>query len=150
MQGPSLSDFADRLNQIMPLVMRKLSRYHENELYKGKITFQQFLVLELLYQEKELTMSQIAQAMNVSTPAISGIVDRLVRERYVERVYSREDRRVIKVRLTSKGNDLVKRINDQKRRLAIKIFEKISEEDRKSYLRILTQIKDIILKENNA
>jgi hypothetical protein len=49
--------------------------------------------------------------------------------------------------LTAAGNDLIKRVNERRRQMVIRIFGKISEKDRLDYLRILTQIKDVLLKD---
>jgi DNA-binding MarR family transcriptional regulator len=93
-------------------------------------------------------MTHLARLMRVTTAAMTGIVDRIVREGYVVRTYDADDRRIIKIKLTVKGQDLVKKINEQKRNMVIKTFGKISERDRQEYLRILMQIKDILSKES--
>jgi len=143
-----ISEFADRINEIIPIMMREFVKRQGNELIKGKITLPQFLILEFLHRESVSTMSQIAHFMDVSTAAITGFIDRLVRDRYVVRTYEPQDRRIILAKLTSRGNELVRKINQQRRQMVISTFGKISETDRKEYLRILTQIKDKLTKEN--
>ncbi len=66
----------------------------------------------------------------------------------VVRVYNPEDRRIIKIKLTPQGNTLVKKINQHRRQMVINIFGKLSEPDRREYLRILIQIKDKLTKES--
>lgn len=143
----SLSEFADKLNDMMPVIMKEFARRQTNELYKGKITLPQFLVLEFLETDGEVKMKDIAQFMHVSTAAMTGIVDRLVREGYVVRAFDAVDRRIIKAKLTVRGSSIVKKINEQRRDMTIRIFEKISETDRNEYLKILRQIRDILVKE---
>ena len=142
----SLLEFANKINEVMPVIIREFARRQANELYKGKITLPQFLVLDFLNRQGESQMTHLANFMHVTTAAMTGIVERLVRDGYAVRVYDIKDRRIIKVQLTSKGNELVKRINQQRQRMIIKIFGNISEADRKDYLRILMQIKDILAK----
>jgi len=144
MPGLSLSDFARKMNEVMPVIMREFGRRLVNELYKGKITLPQFLLLEFLQREGESKMTALAHFMNVTTAAMTGIVERLVRDGYVVRAYQAQDRRIIKIELTFQGIDLVKRINQQRCQMVIRIFGKISEADRREYLRILMQIKDIL------
>ncbi len=148
MEQVSLSEFADRMNEVMPVIIKEFARRQINELYKGKITLPQFLILDLLHREDESRMTALAHFMKVSTAAMTGIVERLVRYSYAARVYDSHDRRIIKVKLTSLGNALVKKINGQRRQMVIKIFGNISEGDRRDYLRILMQIKEILTKEN--
>jgi DNA-binding MarR family transcriptional regulator len=146
MSGISLLEFADRLNQIMPVLMREFARRQTNELYKGQITLPQFIALEYLGKEGPLKMSDLARFMNVTTAAMTGIVERLVRDGYILRSYDANDRRIINVGLTKKAALLIRKINLERRSLALKIFGRITPEDRSDYLRILTQIHRIVLK----
>lgn len=142
-----LSDFADRLNQLMPEIMRGFMRRQTNELLKGRITLPQLLILNFLDKEGESNMTHLAQFLNVSTPAATGIVDRLVKYGYLIRVFEPEDRRIIKIRLTAKGLTLVQKINQQKRQSIIDVFSQISREERDDYLKILTRIRQIMTQE---
>jgi len=146
----SLSEFADKLNQIMPVIMKEFARRNTNELSKGKITLPQLLTLGFLNEKGDSRMTDLARFMKVSTAAMTGVVDRLVRDAYILRVYDPQDRRIIRVKLTHKGAELIRKINQQKRRMTINIFGKISDSERDNYLRILTRIHDILTKENEA
>lgn len=146
----SLYEFADKMSEVMPVIAKGFFRRQVDELYKGKITLPQFLILEFLHREGESKMTDLAHFMDVTTAAMTGIVDRLVRDGYVLRILYPQDRRIIRIKLTSKGSGLVKKINEQRSRMVIKIFGRISEVDRQDYLRILMQIKDILTQENTA
>lgn len=145
MSNPSLSEFADKISETMPLFAKEFARMQADELYSGKITLQQFLCLTYIFREDELTMTQLAHYMGITTAATTGIIDRLVKSSYVVRVLEASDRRVVKVRLTSKGSNLVEKINTRRRRMLTEIFGRISEEDRNNYLRIMMKIKDVLL-----
>jgi DNA-binding MarR family transcriptional regulator len=143
-----LAEFADKIHEILPVIMREFARRQVNELCKGKITLPQFLILEFLHREGDSGMSRIASFMQVSTAAITGFMDRLVREGYVVRIYNPKDRRAINAKLTSKGNKLVTKINEQRRQMILCTFGKVSETDRNDYLRVLTKIRDILSRES--
>lgn len=145
----TLIEFADKMNLIMPVIIKEFARRQVNELYKGKITLPQFLILEFLHRQGQSKMTALANYMDVTTAAITGVVERLVRDSYAVRAYEPKDRRIIKVKLTSKGSNLLKKVNQQRRRMLIKIFGRISQADRQEYLRILMQIKDILIRPNN-
>jgi DNA-binding MarR family transcriptional regulator len=138
------------MNEVMPGIIQGFARRQTDELYKGKITLPQFLILDFLSQQGESKMTALAHFMHVTTAAMTGIVDRLVGYGYVVRVYEPEDRRIIKIKLTPRGNELVRKINAQRRRMVIKIFGSISEADRQDYLRILMQIHNILIKEKET
>ena len=145
-----LGEFADKLNRIMPVIMIEFLRRNADELSKGKITPPQLLTLSFLNEKGESRMTDLARFMKVTTAAMTGVVDRLVRDAYALRVFDPKDRRIIKVRLTPKGAELIKRINRQKRNMIVNIFGKISDSERQDYLRILTRIQDVLTNEQEA
>ena len=150
MMESRLMEFADNLEEIMPALMKKFARYQVSELYQGQITLPQFMVLNFLAHSGESKMKDLAGFMHVTTAAMTGIVERLVRDGYVKRLYDPEDRRIIRVDLTTKGKELLFKIRQQRRRLVIKVFSKISDRDREDYLRILRQISDVLTEEKPA
>lgn len=146
MSQASISEFADKLNQIIPVIAQEFTKRQSNELFRGKITLPQFLILNILEKEGECRMTDIAGFLDVSTAAATGLVDRLVKYVYVERVFDPNDRRIIRIRLTRKGEVLVKKITLERRQMIMDIFGKISEKERGDYLRILTKIQEILNK----
>ena len=147
MAARKLAEFADKMNEVMPVLIQGFARRQANELYKGKITLPQFLILDFLNKKGECKMTEIARFMHVSTAAMTGIVERIKRCNYVERVYEPSDRRIIKVRLTYKGRELVKKVNRQRRNMIVDIFAKISQREREQYLNILMRILNIMTEE---
>lgn len=149
MIGISIADFAQKMNQIMPEIMKGFARRQNNDVYKGKITLPQLLILELLSRQGASKMTDLAKFMRVTTAASTGIVQRLVLSGYVQREYDQSDRRIIRIKLSTKGTELVKKINQQRTQSVTKIFSQISENDRGEYLRILMQVKNILDKEES-
>jgi DNA-binding MarR family transcriptional regulator len=140
----SVQEFADKMHEIMPVIMREFARRQTNELYKGKITLPQFVALEFLCREGKTRMTGLANFMNITTAAMTGIADRLVRDGYVKRIFEPKDRRIIEIEATAKGHSLVKRISLQRRDMIIRTFGRLSGDDRRDYLRILVQVRDIL------
>lgn len=140
----TINEFADKLNNMMPVMIKEFSRRQVGEIYKGKITLPQFLILGFLHNNGNLKMCAIAKFMSVTTAAMTGMVDRLERLGYVKREPEPEDRRIINVGLTQKGQELVNKINLRRREMIVDVFGKISEQDRMDYLRVLTKVKDIL------
>ncbi|MFH1354665.1 MAG: MarR family transcriptional regulator [Candidatus Omnitrophota bacterium] len=143
-------EFANQLNEILPTIIKGFAKRQANELYKGKITLPQFLVLQLLHKEGELKMSRLAQFVNVTTAAMTGLVDRMVRDKYVIRMDDPDDRRIIRVKLTVRGSDLAKKITEQRRQMIIKTFGQISEDERGAYLKVLIRVKEILSREEST
>ncbi len=83
------------------------------ELNKGNVSFPQFFLLGYLANEEFLTMTDISKKMGHSTAAATGLVDRLEKLGYVQRLHAQEDRRKVMVQITRKGIDLVERIREE-------------------------------------
>lgn len=104
---------ADRLADFVLFTQRSCILNLSSELNKGNVSFPQFFLLTYLSSEEYLTMSDIAKKMGHSTAAATGLVDRLEKLAYVERIHAAEDRRKIMVRITQKGTELVSRMRKE-------------------------------------
>ncbi len=91
------------------LRLLKVSRSIEAELRERlrinyKSTLPRFDVMAALYRQQEgLKMSELSAALMVSNGNVTGIIERLVGEDFVERTPIPNDRRAMRVRLTKKG-----------------------------------------------
>ncbi|RKY33069.1 MAG: hypothetical protein DRP74_00760 [Candidatus Omnitrophota bacterium] len=145
MPSLTLEEFSGQILEIMPVIMRELITKQQDELLKGKITPAQFVILNFLSKKGESKMKNLAVLLNVTTAAMTGIVDKLFKSGYVKRVYDPKDRRVIKISLTNKGRDLTNKINQQRKTMIIKIFSQLSRQEREDYLKILMRIRHILV-----
>ncbi|QIF03195.1 MarR family transcriptional regulator [Roseimicrobium sp. ORNL1] len=80
------------------------------DLSRGNISFAQFYLMSYLGTSRDLTMTDIARKMGHSTAAATGLVDRLEKLGYVERMHAADDRRKVLVRITQKGLELVSKL----------------------------------------
>jgi DNA-binding MarR family transcriptional regulator len=117
---------ADRLADFVLFTQRSCILNLSNELNRGNISFPQFFLLAYLSSEDYLTMSDIAKKMGHSTAAATGLVDRLEKLGYVERIHAAEDRRKIMVRITHKGTELVAHMRKE---IALNLADVMSEMD---------------------
>ncbi len=138
----TLSEFALKMSEIMPFIMREFVKTQANEFYKLKVTLPQFVVMDLLNRLGKTRMTDIANSIGVTTAAMTGIVDRLARDGYLVRIDDTKDRRVTKIALTKKGAYVVGKITRHRRDTIIKIFGMLSQRERETYLAILTTIRD--------
>ncbi len=70
-------------------------------------------------------MTDVSKKMGHSTAASTGLVDRLEKLGYVQRLHAADDRRKVMVQITKKGMDMVQTVKEL---LAEKIEEKKDEE----------------------
>ena len=147
MDGLTLPEFADKVTEIMSVISREFYKQGPDGFYKMKITLAQLAVLEILARESAVRMTDLARFVNVTTAAMTGVVERLVRDGYAVRKSDDGDRRIIKVRPTAKGGRIVKEIAERRKKMFGKIYGVISQAEREEYLRILTLVRDRLIEQ---
>ena len=110
-ENPSIN--AERLADFVLFTQRSCILNLSSKLNEDKVSYPQFFLLAYLSSEEYLTMSDIAKKMGHSTAAATGLVDRLEKLSFVERIHAAEDRRKIMVRITKKGTELVTKMRGE-------------------------------------
>ena len=103
---------ADRLADFIMFAQRSFLLDLSKELNQGSISYAQFFLLGYLANEDYLTMTDISKKMGHSTAAATGLVDRLEKLGYVQRLHAADDRRKVMVQITRKGIELVSRLRN--------------------------------------
>jgi len=142
MSGMTMVEFAEKVSAVTPVIMREFMKHSYGDFSKLKVTMPQIFILSILERQDEARMSDLAKFLHVSTASVTGVTDRLVRDAYVVRERSTKDRRVVKIKLTQKGIRLINTLNDKRKKTIGKVFGKLSQSDRESYLRVLNQLKE--------
>jgi len=97
------------------------------------LTVLQFNVLRILYVQdagrEGLPTGYIASRLLTRGPDVTRLVDRLLKLGLVERIASAEDRRVVRVRLTDAGFDLVESVHDPLMKHNRALFAGVAESD---------------------
>ncbi len=139
-----IESFACEVAGIVPELIKGMFRLKPDTLGRGKVTVPQFLALDLILQKGRLKMRDIAEGLNVSLPAATGIIERLYKMNMVERVYDSRDRRVVRIKLTLKGRKAAVDIRNSRKQAIKEVFGKLTPRERRDYLNILRKIKDIL------
>lgn len=122
----------NRLADFVMMTQRSCILNLSSKLNRGNISFPQFFLLTYLSSEDYLTMSAIAKKMGHSTAAATGLVDRLEKLNFVERVHAAEDRRKIMVRITSSGTEIVSTMRQHIASELANIMEDLDDDDASS------------------
>ncbi len=122
---PTADAQVDRLADFIMFTQRSFLLDLSKELNKGNVSYAQFFLLGYLANEDYLTMTDISKKMGHSTAAATGLVDRLEKLGYVQRLHAADDRRKVMVQITRKGIELVNRLRDV---IARSIASSMSEE----------------------
>lgn len=125
-------ELAEMLTQLQRSTLVDLS----TQVSRGNISIPQYTLLSFLSQASGITMSRLAELMEHTSPATTGLVDRLVSSGLVERFGNPTDRRQVLVKITDKGRGLVEKIKSNIVSIILEIAGNLSEEDLQAWLRI--------------
>ena len=96
-------------NQIcFPLysVSRLITKAYKPYLDKMNVTYPQYLVLMILWENDGITVNEISKKLFLNTNTLSPLLKRMETLEVLDRTRSAEDERKVIVKLTQKGNDL--------------------------------------------
>jgi MarR family transcriptional regulator, organic hydroperoxide resistance regulator len=79
-----------------------------------KMTIAQLKSLFFIADKGKTNFKKLADALEVTPPNITGIIDRLVEQGLVSRTESTEDRRIMLLQITSKGTDLINTLHENR------------------------------------
>jgi DNA-binding MarR family transcriptional regulator len=99
-----------------------------------EMTMAQIKTLFTISQGEAVPVSRIADYLSVGQPTASHLIDKLVRQGFASRSESAADRRVTLVRLTPKGEDLVRRLYQGGEEQYRSWVRQLTDEERKNLL----------------
>lgn len=107
----------DRVLPLLQLISDLVSKRCDKFLNaKYGLTMPQYQLLMAAVNETDATLGGLSEHLNCSRGNVTGIVDRLERDGWLDRERSSEDRRVITVKLTEKGtrvDEIRKELTDE-------------------------------------
>lgn len=114
-----------------------------DEWLKIELTNRQLKVLLVLCVSAQAgaRMGQLASALGVTLPTVTGIVDRLVEHGLVRREEDPSDRRLVVVRLTESGRALMDRLRSRGRADFAVTLDRLGDDD----LRLVARALDLLL-----
>jgi DNA-binding MarR family transcriptional regulator len=125
-----IDKYIDRIEGCIPRIIRSISLYIPREVAGLKLPASQVLTLASLFRKEIWKMSELAESVNMSMSAMTGIVDGLVRSEFVERKRDAKDRRCVLVYLTTKGRKIVNKIRAYRKREIRCIIEYLAENEK--------------------
>ena len=105
------------------------------------LTGPQLTVIKLLETFDNLSLSTLSERIRAQNSTVTGIIDRMEREALVRRERSTEDRRVVHIKLTDKGQKLAQKIQVEPMEIFRGALMSLSQADLKDLLRIMTKLQ---------
>ena len=99
-------------------------------------------ILFLLLKSEKLTMKELAERINKDKSTITALVNKLMKQGYVEKERDIEDNRIVFVTLTEKGKQLKPMFDAISEDLISRVYKNISQNEREELIKILEKIKN--------
>ncbi len=99
------------------------------KIYKETFPGSQSHILFLLQRNGPKKMSELAIALHLTPGAITTASDHLNEQGYISRIRDEEDRRVVHLELTEKGDLKLKELQSEGKKIMKLVFNNVSEED---------------------
>src|ERR1044071_7398300 len=103
-------DSIDRIVETAIYLQAESPRLAKEQSARHGITATQLNVLKLLLTVGDLSLSEISKQITATNSTVTGIVDRMVAANLVAREQSAEDRRVWRIKLTTHGRAIAKKL----------------------------------------
>lgn len=104
------------------------------------VTVSQSATLLALPQEGNLSMNEVSQAMGLATSTMTRMIDQLVEKGLVQRTADPDDRRIVRVGLTSKGQQLRASLEKEYLEFYHLVMGEIREDELDAVLHVFDQI----------
>ncbi|HYA85582.1 MAG TPA: MarR family transcriptional regulator [Nitrospirota bacterium] len=140
----TVAEIIDNLRRVFQVVNAQ-SKKAEHE---TGLTGPQLWAIKTIAQEAPIMVSEIARRMYLHPATVVGILDRLEKQGLVKRIRSTEDRRVVRVELSERGQALVKKSPEVAQGLLVAGLERLSTNKLNSIARALDQMAEILGAQN--
>lgn len=145
--APSIETVAELLRETV-LRLQPSAQEISEAWSDAQVTMQQLRVMTILYHNGPTRVSDLARQLQVSTPTVTGILDRLVRQRVTYRMNDARDRRVVLNNLTEAGRELVEQAMSSSDDRAMIAIARLTPDERArlddcltSLLRVIPRVK---------
>ncbi len=136
-------DLKNQVDQVLETILYLYteSRRITKELARrADLTGPQLTVVKLLEQIGDISLSELSDKIRAQNSTVTGIIDRMEREELVVRERSKEDRRVVFIRLTPKGQKLAREIPVEPMEVFRTALESLSVQEMRDLMRIMTKV----------
>ena len=107
---------------------------------RAELTGPQLTVVKMLETVGDLSLSDLSDRIRAQNSTVTGIIDRMEREGLVVRARSTQDKRVVHIRLTDKGERIAREIPIEPMEIFRSALGGLTGAETRDLLRILTKL----------
>jgi DNA-binding MarR family transcriptional regulator len=146
-EGVSSVEEVNKAVAVVQLIKRVMSRIKQevgNHFKEMNLTGPQGILMGTLAHHGEMKVSELSEKLELSNSTVSGILDRLENQGFIERTRSKKDRRVVYIKVTDEFRKQSKKQFDEVNRLVEQMMDKATPEELDTVLKGMETLKDIL------
>lgn len=137
---PTLEQFVDEVDRLSRRLMRNMECCDRMLVVTCELTAAQAYTLLTIDEHGPATMNELATEMRLHGTTMTRMVDALVEKELATRSHDPEDRRIVRVDLTARGQETVQMLRSIKRQFLATAFARLSEDERAAVLKAMRQL----------
>lgn len=142
MKSEICPELVEKLEELVIRLVRRIHTKMDDKITYG-ITGSQFFVMKSIYERGRATVSTVAEDIGVSLSAITAFVDKLAKAGYVTRNRDGDDRRLVWLEVTARGEEVLRNCLAGRRQLMKEYMAKLSESDLGQLVNIYKKMLDL-------
>lgn len=127
------------ISRLMPRIIQGVQLEF---LVKRALTQTQFLVLVAVHSRGPCPMNILSRSMHVSMPTMTGIINRLVKNGYINRLASEDDRRQVKIELSGQGQAMIAEFQKSVSRRWEDVLKDLDQKDIEDFHRVVGRLSE--------
>lgn len=128
-------EYALRVSNLFAQILTKsLSERLVAELTHEEITLPQLQAMRYIWLHRNCTVGEVAEGLDISYPSATNMLNRLVRKGLVTRHGNPADRRFVEVQLTEKGEQLTRRVEEERTARLKQVLDEMGEAEREALI----------------
>jgi DNA-binding MarR family transcriptional regulator len=137
---PELKPAVDETLEAILYLYTESRRLTKELARRAELTGPQLTVVKMLEAFGPLSLSELSERIRAQNSTVTGIIDRMEREGLVARERSKEDRRVVHIRLTPKGDAIAREIPVEPMVVFREALASLSAAEMRELMKIMTKL----------
>ena len=143
-EGENILEENTLIHRLLDVFEYKSEYQHQT----SNIQPQDMYVLERIYFNKKILVKDISKQYNIPPSTLTGIIDRLEKKEFIERLRTNIDRRAIELVTTAKGNEIVEQHISEDKAFSSNFFNTLEPEKKEKFKELLEELLINIKKES--
>jgi DNA-binding MarR family transcriptional regulator len=133
------SNIDKKISEVIFNIYRKMKKNFQ--MIKGSdLTMIQLHGLIFIKENKNCQLTDVAQAFSITLPTANSLVEKLVNLKLITKTHDKDDQRLIRLKVTKKGETLIKKMTQEKERCFSNLIDKLDNKEKERLLVILKKI----------